>query len=593
MMVAASSLAVCSCNEEPAEKPIPASSYARAEEPRVYARPQGDATRPVQFTDITTPAGIEFTHVNGATGKKWMPETVGAGGAFFDYDGDDWPDIILVNGSNWPGEGSPDAKPTGKVYRNLGTQPPAFEDVTERSGLSKLTCYGMGPVIADYDGDGDEDVYITAVGKNHLLRNDGGRFVDVTDQAGVGFSSCCGVPSDWEWSIGATWLDYDRDGDLDLFVANYVQWTPETDVWTTLDGEIKSYSLPQVYDGATCVLFRNEGGGAFTDVTREAGVFNPRGKSMGVVADDFNDDGWPDVVVTNDTQPNFLYVNNQDGTFTDDALFAGMAYDENGLARAGMGVSVADVENNGLRSIAIGNFSGEPVSLYTQVAQGTFIDRAGATRLSKPTNTTLTFGVQFADFDLDGYDDLILANGHIEPEIARVRDAWTFEQTPQLFKNNGKGRFVEITEEAGAPFRVEAVWRCIAVADIDRDGDLDALLTTNGGPAYLLRNDQTTEHGVVRVSLVADRTNPRGIGSRLKATIGDMIVSRYVTTGGSFVSQSELAATFGLGAHDAVDKLEIRWPNGTVEAFTDLPANTRCTIEYGRGVVSTEDFRDR
>ena len=584
---------VSGCRKEEVKATIPSSEYAMPASMPTYRKPDGKSLRPLEFIDVTASAGIDFRHVTGAFGKKWMPETVGGGGAFFDYDSDGRPDVLLVNGAFWPGHELSESKPTSKLYRNVGPSPLGFEDVGARSGLADLSFYGMGAAIADYDGDGDEDVYITAVGKNLLLRNDGGRFVDVADSAGVGYSSCCGAPSKWEWSVGAVWVDYDRDGDLDLFVANYVQWTPETDVWTTLDGKNKSYSLPQVYDGATCVLFRNDGNGKFTDVTKQAGVYNPDGKSLSVLADDFNDDGWPDLVITNDTQPNFLYINQHDGTFRDEALLAGVAYDESGLARAGMGVSVSDIANRGPRSIAIGNFSGEPVSLYTQTSLRAFVDQAGVARLSKPTTTTLTFGVLFADFDLDGYDDLVLANGHIEPEIATVRDGWTFAQMPQLFQNDGQGQFVEVTGRAGEPFRTALVGRCVAVADVDNDGDLDVLMTENGGPARLLRNDQDRGSRAVRVRLAGDRLNPYAVGSRLRAKIGGMTISRYITTGGSYLSQSELVATFGLGDLDAISELEIRWPNGAMESVTNLAAGATYTIRRGEGVIRTKPFNSR
>ncbi|MFQ5495804.1 MAG: FG-GAP repeat domain-containing protein, partial [Phycisphaerae bacterium] len=430
---------VPACKEETRETPVPVTQYIRPDAAPTYSPPGNTIRVDVAFADVTASSGVRFQHTTGAFGKKWMPETMGGGGGFFDYNGDGLPDILLVNSTYWPGHEPNGASPHGRapasrLFRNLGGG--RFEDVSTAAGLAKLSCYGMGAAMADYDGDGDADVLLTAVGKNHLLRNDGGRFVDVTDAAGVGFSTCDGAASAWEWSTGAVWVDHDRDGDLDLFVANYVTWTPETDIWTTLDGKTKSYATPQQYAGATCVLFRNDGDGTFTDVTKPAGLFNADGKSMSVLTDDFNDDGWPDLVVTNDTQPNFLYINNTDGTFTDQALSAGVAYDENGLARAGMGVSATDLTNQGSRSIAIGNFSGEPLSLYTQTDGRTFVDLAGATRLSRPTNRVLSFGVLFADLNLDGFDDLLLANGHIEPSIAAVREGWTFAQPPQLFLNN-------------------------------------------------------------------------------------------------------------------------------------------------------------
>jgi len=579
------------CKKAATEKPIAVSEYIQPDSPPTYAALRGLTEPDLTFTDATASAGIHFIHVNGAFGEKWMPETMGGGGGFLDYDGDGWADILLINSGYWPGHEQQGPMPPSRLFRNRRDS--TFEDVTEASGLSRVTGYGMGFSAADYDGDGDNDLYITAVGKNHLLRNDGGKFIDVSDEAGVGFSTCNGPASPWEWSTGATWIDHDRDGDLDLFVCNYVAWTPQTDIWSTLDGKTKSYATPQPYDGSTSVLFRNEGGGNFIDVSKQAGVFNREGKSLGVVTDDFNNDGWPDLVITNDTQPNFLYINSQDGTFTDRALSAGVAYDENGLARAGMGVSVADLDNRGSKSIAIGNFSGEPVSLYTRMGMETFLDRAGATRLSKPTTTALTFGLLFADFNLDGFEDLILANGHIEPEIEHIRETWEFAQRPQVFLNNRTGQFVEVTDRAGAPFASKIVGRSVAAADIDGDGDLDVLLTANGGPAKLLRNECSKDANVVRLRLIGSGRNTNALGAALRAEIGGVTQTRYVTTGGSYLSQSELTATFGLGQATSITRLLVRWPDGSQAEFPDLAAGSLHAIQQGKGVIRSVALEQR
>jgi hypothetical protein len=584
-------LVICGCRRETPPPPIAATTYIQPDTPPVYAPPKGASAGEVEFTDVTERAGIRFTHTTGAFGEKWMPETMGGGGGFFDYDSDGWADILLVNSSYWPGHEQPGPKPTSRVYRNRGDG--TFEDVSDASKISEWSSYGMGFAATDYEGDGDQDVYITAVGKNRLLRNDAGSFNDVTDSAGVGFGTARGAASPWEWSTGAAWLDHDSDGDLDLFVCNYVQWTPETDIWTTLDGKTKSYSTPQPYRGATNALFRNNGDGTFADMTKQSGVFNPEGKSLGVVTDDFNDDGWADVFVSNDTQPNFLYINNQDGTFTDRALSAGVAYDEAGLTRAGMGVAVANLDNRGPKSIAIANFSGEPVSLYTQVAADTFVDRAGATRLAKPTTEALKFGLVFADFNLDGFEDLMLANGHIEPEIERVRQNWTFAQRPQLFLNNRAGHFVEITDKAGPPLASKLVGRALATADIDGDGDLDVLITSNGGSPKLLRNDQHSVASVARVRLIGHNKNTNAIGALLRAEIGEAVQTRYITTGGSYLSQSELTATFGLGAEKTIRRLSIRWPRGSKAEYQDLPAGKLHIIDRDKGLIASEPLRER
>jgi len=612
--VAVGCVAISGCKEEERAAAVPVDRYIKPDSPPTYIPQRGLADAPtLRFTDVTTAAGINFVHVNGAFGKKWMPETIGAGAAFFDCDGDGDSDLLLVNSAYWPGhEGDASSRPTPRLYRNRGDG--TFEDATAAAGLGDFSVYGMGVAATDYDGDGDRDVYITAVGANHLLRNDDGRFVDVAEAAGVAFSADHPDGDPWEWSLGATWFDYDRDGDLDLFVCNYVEWTPETDIWATRDGRTKAYATPEKYPGASNTLFRNNGDGTFADVSRPAGVYNPEGKSMSALADDFNDDGWPDLIVTNDTQPNLLYINRQDGTFTNEALSAGVAYDEAGLTRAGMGVDVADLDNDGRRCIAIGNFSGEPVSLYAQQTSDSFLDRAGATRLSKATDVSLTFGLAFADFNLDGFDDLILANGHIEPEIERVRQDWHFRQKPQLFVNNGRGQFVELTDQAGDAFAEPLVGRGVALADIDGDGDLDALLTNNGGAPRLMRNERLGWHAhaerghadapsghadataaassapVVRIRLIGPDLNRDALGACLKAEVAGATLTRFLRTGGSYLSQSEPVATFGLGDAPRIDRLRIRWPDGSEEQYDNLAAGSFYTVQQGQGPVTALPF---
>ncbi|MFQ5709923.1 MAG: CRTAC1 family protein [bacterium] len=532
-----------------------------------YTTTEADARRSaIHFTDISRAAGVDFVHENGAFGKKWMPETMGSGGGFLDYDNDGWPDLLLVNGAQWAGHEKSNKRPTLHLYHNLGGE--RFRDVTAEVGLG-VSLYGMGCAFADYDSDGDLDIYVTAVGSNKLFRNDDGKFVDVTAQAGVSGNS--GIKGDSPaWSTSAAWLDADRDGRPDLFVCNYVKWTPQTDLFTTLDGKTKSYATPEQYQGETCRLYRNRDGERFEDVTKSAGVFNPEGKSLGVAIADINDDGWPDILVANDTQPNFLYLNQGNGRFTDIALRAGVGYDEFGRARAGMGIDVADVANDGKLSIAIGNFSREPLSLYTQLNPELFQDLAGSARLTKASLLQLSFGLLFCDLNLDGYLDLVVGNGHIEPEINKVQQEVTFAQKPQLFLNNSHGQFDDVSERAGETFQEPIVARGIASADIDQDGDLDLLITVNNGSPKLLRNDWSGNNANwLKLKLRGSRPNLNALGAQVTVWAGALKQRRMVRTGSSYLSQSDFGELiFGLGSHTQVDSLEIRWP--TTGAVTKL-----------------------
>ena len=604
--------AFLSCAQKKSEPKIDPATYAKPDlgYTRVGARREPP---PLAFSDATQRAGVDFRHETGAFGKKWMPESMGSGCAVFDYDGDGLPDILLVNGTFWPGheKGNP---PTSKLYRNRGNW--AFEDVTERAGLA-FPLYGMGAAAGDYDADGDLDLYLTAVGDNRLLRNDNGKFTDVTKRAGVagGRWRSEGGGQNPEWSTGAAWADMDGDGRIDLFVCNYVHWSPETDLFTTIDGVNKSYATPQQYDGSTCRLYRNLGnsgagrrlddsqdrppppnpgestaGWTFEEATEKAGLLNPKGKSLGVAVADFDDDGRPDIVVTNDTQPNFLYHNQGGGAFRDIALTSGVAYDEAGRARAGMGVDVASLDNDRALAVAIGNFSREPVSLYRQAGGDIFIDEAGGRRIAQSTLPSLTFGLLFLDGDLDGYIDLALANGHIEPEIQRVQKDIPFEQRPQLFWNDRERHFQDITDRAGGPFARPVVGRGLASADLDGDGDLDLVLTTNGGPAILMRNDGPVGKAV-RVRLRGAPPNRDALGAVVTATAGDLEQRATIRTGSSYLSQSETTLTFGLEGRPRVDRLSVRWPNGRTETEENLDAGFTYEMEQGRGVVRRVPFR--
>ena len=571
------------CGEDATEAPAPAPEYAKAPAAD-YAVGRGRKEAPtMRFVDVTREAGLEFRHETGARGDKWMPETMGSGCALFDYDGDSYLDVLLVNSEGWQGEKAP-----GKLYRNLGNG--TFADATKRTGLD-FSVYGMGATIADYDADGDPDIYLTTLGPNLLLRNDAGRFVDVAREAGVAgavWRDDAGNESP-EWSTGAAWVDVDGDGWLDLLVTNYVRWSPSTDIYTTLDGKGKSYATPQQYPGSTPRLYRNLGEGRFREITAEAGLLLPEGKSMGVAMTDFENDGRIDLVVTNDTQPNFLLQNLGGGRFEERGLAAGIGYDESGRARAGMGVDIASVANDGALSIAIGNFSREALSLYRQAGREVFVDAAGRARLMQATLRPLTFGLRFFDCDLDGYQDLILANGHIEPEINAVQKEIEYQQAPQLFWNAGDGRMVEVSEQTGGPFLKPVVARGLAVGDIEADGDLDVLLTTNGGPAYLLRNEGPTGRAVA-LDLTGKAPNRDAIGAQVTAQVGEQAQVFMVRTGSSYLSHSPTTLTVGLGAAEQIDRLEIRWPDGTVETLEQVAAGARYEIAQGEGIVGQRAF---
>ena len=552
----------------------PAEGAPTYSEPSYATSPGGVVATRLRFTGIAAEAGIDFEHATGAFGEKWMPETLGSGAAFLDYDGDGSPDLLLVNSDWWPGQEGSGERPTQRLYRNLGDG--RFADRTAAAGLD-LSFYGMGAAVADYDGDGDPDIYLTAVGPNRLLRNDGGTFTDVTAITGVSGDPPGGPPA---WSTGAAWVDVDLDGWLDLYVCNYVRWTPETDLFTTMDGMTKSYATPQHYEGESCRLYRNAGsGGRFADVTEAAGVLNPDGKSLGVAVTDFNNDGWPDLVVANDTQRNFLYRNEGDGTFVDIAVRAGVAFDEAGRARAGMGIDVADLDGQGRWSIVIGNFAHEPLALFTRIGDDLFQDRAGAARLSRPTLVPLTFGVAFADFDLDGNLDIVAANGHIEPGINGVRREQTFAQRPQLFLGDGSGGFIDASDLVGIDFQEPVVGRGVATADIDGDGDLDLLLTANGGVPRLFRNDLAGATGF-GVRLVGAGPNRDALGALVTVYAAGRTQRRFVATGSSYLSQSMLSPLlFGLGDASVADSIVVRWPRGgTVTRTGPIVAGTVVTV---------------
>jgi enediyne biosynthesis protein E4 len=536
-----------------------------------------DVSPGFRLVDVTSSAGIQFHHNSGAYGGKLLPETMGSGCAFLDYDRDGWQDILLINGMDWPGHKQ---RPTTlHLYRN--NRNGTFSDVTARAALD-VEMYGMGVAIGDYDNDGFPDLYVTCVGQNRLFHNTGkGSFVDITQSSGLGRRQA--------FSTSALWLDYDRDGLLDLFVCNYVKWSPERDVFCSLDGRHKSYCTPEAYRGETCWLFHNRGNGTFEDVTASSGIFDSSSKSLGVAMLDEDSDGWPDLLVANDTQPNKLYRNQHNGTFKDTALEAGLAFSTDGRARAGMGVDVGDFTNSGHSGVAITNFDNEMTGLY-EFSGKTYEDVAARTGVGLASKNSLGFGCAFLDANLDGWLDLAVANGHIDETVRNIRGNVGYAQPPHLFLNSGRGEFHDVAAEVGGGFDRPKVGRGLAHADFDRDGDVDLLLTTNNGPAYLYRNDQLAGNHSIRFHLVGTKSNRDAIGATVRIESGGISQSRMVKGGSSYLSQSEFPVTFGLGNRDRIEHVVIRWPSGDTEEFRNLAAGRSYECIEGKGIAAMDGF---
>lgn len=538
----------------------------------------GIAQSQIHFQDITAQSGIHFTHNNGAFGKKWLPETMGPGCAFIDYDNDGYPDILLVNGTDFSGHPHAGAT-TPKLYHN--NHDGTFTDVTRRAGLA-IPMFGFGVAVGDYDNDGFDDLFITALGQSHMFHNNGnGTFTDVTKAVGMW------GPSDF--STSAAWVDYDRDGKLDLVIANYVQWSEQGDLYCTVDGAHKSYCTPESYKGTSVRLWHNLGNGKFEDTTQKAGLGDPTSKSLGIAILDYNDDGWPDIVIANDTQPNKLYLNKKNGTFEERGVVAGIGFSEDGVARAGMGTDAADYDRSGHPSLIISNFANQMVSLYHNEGNGLFVDEAPQSEVGRATLVTLGFGCFFFDYDNDGWPDIFVADGHIEDQIERVQKRVSYAEPPHLFRNVGGGKFTEVTAQMGKSFAAPKVARSAAYGDIDNDGFPDILLTTNAGPAYLFRNEGGTNQSL-RIKLLGTRSNRDGIGGIVRVTSGSDKQWKMLRSGSSYLSQSELVLTFGLGSHAKADTIEIQWPSGQIDKLSNINAGQTVTVQEGKGIIDNRTY---
>jgi enediyne biosynthesis protein E4 len=535
------------------------------------------------FSDVSSASGIRFRHHSGADRRKFMPETVGSGCAFLDYNGDGRLDVFFVNGTDWPGPAAKPHRPA--LYRNNGGG--AFTDVTVEAGLAQDT-YGMGAAVADYDNDGHPDLYLTCLGPNHLYHNNrDGTFADVTARSGTMGEPVEPGGTRWKWSTSAAWFDYDRDGRLDLYVANYVRWTPKTDVYCATNG-VKGYCAPDSYEGVPSLLYHNEGDGHFKEVGQATGIGASMGKSFGVAAADYNEDGWPDLAIANDTTDNFLFVNQAGRGFEERGLEAGLARSRAGITRAGMGIDVADWQNNGRLGLVIGNFAREGLALFEGLGDGSFREVSAESGVGPPSLLYLTFGTFFFDYDLDGWQDLFAANGHIDDFIELKDAAVGYEEVPLLFRGGPEHHFQNVGSESGPAFAKRRVLRGAARGDYDNDGDPDIAVVWNNRSGELWRNDGGNSRAWIGLALRGTRSNRDGIGAVVRMSAGRQTQTACRRSGGSFLSESDPRLHFGLGSASS-GSIEIRWPSGSVSRFADVKAGRYYLAEEGQSKLEALD----
>jgi enediyne biosynthesis protein E4 len=539
----------------------------------------GPPASPIRFTDVTRAAGITFRHENAASPQKFLIETMGAGCAWIDYNRDGLADLYLVNSAETAAF-KPKEPLHSALYRNNGDG--TFTDVTAKAQVAAEGLFGMGVAVGDFDNDGDPDLAVLGYGRSILYRNNGdGTFTDVTQHAGVGNAG--------KWASSAAWFDYDNDGRLDLVIANYVDWTPERNFYCGSQGAgMRSYCHPNDYHGVAPTLYHNNGDGTFSEAGASSGLAKSPSNGLGVVTFDYDEDGWQDILIANDAVANSLFHNNGNGTFTEIAYEAAVAVSEDGVAEAGMGIDAADASGSGRMDLIVTHLDQQQTRFYRNLGRGTFQDATSAAKLAYATFKMSGFGVRFLDYDNDGWPDFFIATGHVLDNIARYHAGVTWAEPKLMFRNTGNGVFTDVTGQSGPDLQAATVSRGLASGDYDNDGDLDLLLSNNGGPPQLLRNDGGNENHWLEILLIGTRSNRDGVGARLKLKVGDRTLSEQRKGGMSYQSAQDPRVHFGLGNRTKADSLEIRWPSGTVTRLTDIAANQILAIQEGAGIVPSK-----